>query len=110
LAAAAATDTERWRPSPESEPATSISDIYGGGKRFTLRQLNCPDVQTYLMFNIKGNNTMARLKPQSEVMKYFDYRLAIIQVEVGETNDEAWHRHLMETPDDIYATIRVFNS
>ena len=53
---------------------------------------------------------MAKLKPQSEVMKYFDYRLAIIQVEVGETNDEAWHRHLMETPDDIYATIRVFNS
>jgi hypothetical protein len=53
---------------------------------------------------------MARFKPQSEVMKYFDYRLAIIQVRVGETNDEAWHRHLMETPDDIYATIRVFNS
>jgi hypothetical protein len=53
---------------------------------------------------------MARLKPQPEVMKYFDYRLAIIQVKVGETNDGAWHRHLMETPDDIYATIRVFNS
>jgi hypothetical protein len=49
-------------------------------------------------------------KPQSEVMKYFDYRVAIIQVRVGENNEEAWERHLIETPDDIYATIRVFNS
>jgi hypothetical protein len=62
------------------------------------------------MFNIKGNNTISRFKPQSEVMKYFYYRLAIIQVRVGETNDEAWQRHLMEAPDDIYASIRVFNS
>jgi hypothetical protein len=56
---------------------------------------------------------MARFIPQSELMKYFYYRLPliqVIQVRVGETNDEAWHRHLMETPDDIYATIRVFNS
>jgi hypothetical protein len=61
------------------------------------------------MFNIKVNNTMARFKPQSEVMKYFDYRMAIIQVRVGENNEQAWQRHLIGTPDDIYATIRVFN-
>ncbi len=53
---------------------------------------------------------MVRFIPQFELMKYFYYRLAIIQVRAGETNDEAWHRHLMETPDDIHATIRVFNS
>jgi hypothetical protein len=81
-----------------------------GDQRFTLRQFNCPDVQRYLMFNIIGNNTMAKFKPQSDVMKYFDYRMAIIQVRVGENNEEAWQRHLIETPDDIYATIRVFNS
>ena len=69
-----------------------------------------PKDKRYLMFNIKGNNTISRFKPQSEVMKYFYYWLAIIQVRVGETNDEAWQRHLMEAPDDIYATIRVFNS
>jgi len=53
---------------------------------------------------------MARFKPQSEVMKYFDYRMAIIQVRVGENNEEAWQSHLIGTPDDIYATIRVSNS
>jgi hypothetical protein len=57
----------------------------------------------------KGENNMAGFKPQSEVMKYFYYQMAIIQVRVGETNDEAWQRHLTETPEDINATIRVFN-
>jgi hypothetical protein len=62
------------------------------------------------MFIVKENNTMLRFIPQSEVMKYFDYRMAIIQVRVGENNEEAWRRHLIEIPDDMYATIRVFNS
>ena len=53
---------------------------------------------------------MTGFKPQSEVMKYVYYRMAIIQVRVGETNDEAWQRHLTETPNDINATIRVFNT
>jgi hypothetical protein len=43
-------------------------------------------------------------------MKYFAYRMAIIQVQVGENHEESWQRHLMEVPDDIYATIKVFNS
>ena len=52
---------------------------------------------------------MARLKSHSEAMKYFDYRMAIIQMRVGENDEEAWQRHLIENPGDIYATIRVFN-
>ena len=47
---------------------------------------------------------MARFEPQSALMQYFAYRLAIIQVKVGENNQEAWQRHLMEVPDDIYAS------
>jgi hypothetical protein len=53
---------------------------------------------------------MAKFEPHSTIMKYFSYRMAIIQVKVGETNEEAWQRHVMKTPDDIYATIKVFNS
>lgn len=52
---------------------------------------------------------MAGFKLQPEVMNYFYYHMAIIHVRVGETNDEAWQRHLTETPEDIKATIRVFN-
>ena len=53
---------------------------------------------------------MVNFIPQSKVMKYIYYRMSIIQVRVGETNDAAWHRHLMETPDDLYATTGGFNS
>jgi hypothetical protein len=63
----------------------------------------------YFYCDQKRRNKMAGFKPLSEVMKYFYYRIAIIKVRVGETNDEAWQRHLMETPKDINATIRVFN-
>jgi hypothetical protein len=53
---------------------------------------------------------MAKIEPQSALMKYFAYRMAIIQVKLGENREEAWQRHLMEMPDDIHATIKVFNS
>lgn len=53
---------------------------------------------------------MTRFEPKYALMKYFAYRMAIIQVKVGESHEEAWQRHLMEVPDDIYATIKVFNS
>jgi hypothetical protein len=81
-----------------------------GDQGATLRKFECPKGQRYLMFNAKGNNTMVRFIPQSEVMKYFNYRMAIIQMRVGEHNEEAWQRHLIETPNDIYATTSVFNS
>ena len=53
---------------------------------------------------------MVKHLPQSELIKCFYYRLAIIQVRAGETKVAAWERHLMETPDDIHATIKIFNS
>jgi len=53
---------------------------------------------------------MVRFMPQFELMEYFYCNLAIIQVKADETNYEAWHRHIMETPEDFDVTIRVFNS
>ena len=52
---------------------------------------------------------MTRIEPHSTVMNYFAYQMAIIQVNNGENNEEAWQRHVMENPEDINATIRVFN-
>jgi hypothetical protein len=91
LAAAAALA----RAKPASEPAAVAPTSFA---------------ERYSTVHVKGNKTLARFIPQSELMKYFYYRLARIQVEVGETNDAAWHRHLMENPGDIFAAIRVFNS
>ena len=49
------------------------------------------------------------MQPQFDLEKYFNIRLAIIEVRLEETNEEAWLRHLSEHPEDLYATIKVFN-
>ncbi len=41
--------------------------------------------------------------------KYFDIRLAIIDVEPGETDEEAWNRHVKEHPEERNVNIRIFN-
>lgn len=38
-----------------------------------------------------------------------DYHLAIVSLNPEETSETAWQRHLAQNPDDINATIRVFN-
>ena len=52
---------------------------------------------------------MAKFDAHCALMKYFAYRMVIIQVKSEENHEEAWQRHLMATPDDINATIKVFN-
>jgi hypothetical protein len=41
--------------------------------------------------------------------KYFDIRMAIIKVKSGETDTDAWRRHVKERPRDLYAKVRVFH-
>jgi hypothetical protein len=36
-------------------------------------------------------------------------KMAIIKVKKGESNQEAWIRHLTENPGDASATVKVFN-
>lgn len=38
-----------------------------------------------------------------------DCRLAVVVVEGGETDEEAWRRHLSVHPEDRHADIRVFH-
>ena len=55
---------------------------------------------------------MAELKPSKErewLKKIFNIRVAIIEVRSGETEEEAWSRHVIEHPGDVGANIRVFN-
>jgi hypothetical protein len=47
--------------------------------------------------------------PHDIVEKYFYYRMAVVQMEPRESNEEAWDRHLAEHPGDVYANIKVFN-
>jgi hypothetical protein len=41
--------------------------------------------------------------------KVNDVRMAIVEVRMGETDKEAWQRHLAENSEDQYADVWVFN-
>lgn len=56
------------------------------------------------------NMATLRLPKEKELLqKIFNINLAVIEVRPGETEDEAWNRHLTEHPGDLNANIRVFN-
>ena len=41
--------------------------------------------------------------------KLFSVRIAIVEGGIGETNEEAWLRHLTTHPEDHYVKVRIFN-
>ena len=50
-----------------------------------------------------------QLPNQEWTDKYFDIRMAIIEVKTWETDTDAWRRHVKERPRDLYAKVRVFH-
>lgn len=46
---------------------------------------------------------------RNHLRKLLNIRMAIVEVEMGETNEEAWLRHLSTHPEDLYANVRIFN-
>jgi hypothetical protein len=41
--------------------------------------------------------------------KALNMKMAVVEVRAGETNKEAWKRHLKDHPIDAHAMIKVFN-
>jgi len=41
--------------------------------------------------------------------EYFNVRLVIIEVRLGETREDAWIRHLADHPEAKYANVKIFN-
>ena len=43
--------------------------------------------------------------------RQFDYsfHLAIVEARAGESNEEAWRRHLRQNPHDHMANVKIFN-
>ena len=54
-------------------------------------------------------NLPLRLELPETIGKYFGCRIAIVQVNSGETKEEAWNRNLAKHPEDIHASIKIFN-
>jgi hypothetical protein len=49
------------------------------------------------------------MEPQTELERYCQCRIAIIEVRPGETKEGAWSRHLAKHPEDSYANVKIFN-
>ena len=52
---------------------------------------------------------MYHYKEMAEFAAAFDMKMAVVQVKPGESNKEAWSRHLQDNPHDAGAMIKVFN-
>jgi hypothetical protein len=52
---------------------------------------------------------MNHFQEMAEFAAALDIKMAIVQVNPGETNAEAWKRHLKDHPYDADAMVKVFN-
>ena len=52
---------------------------------------------------------MYHYKEMAEFAATLDMKMAVVQVQRGESNNEAWNRHLKDHPYDANAMIKVFN-
>ncbi len=54
---------------------------------------------------------MTELKPleKKKWLNLLNIRRVIVEVQPGETKEEAWSRHLIGRPEDRWANIRIFN-
>jgi hypothetical protein len=52
---------------------------------------------------------MYHYKDMAQFAETLDMKMAVVHVQQGESNKEAWQRHLREHPHDANAMIKVFN-
>jgi hypothetical protein len=57
----------------------------------------------------KEAQTMHQYKELSDFATALDIKMAIVEVQAGETDKEAWERHLQDHPYDADAMVKVFN-
>jgi hypothetical protein len=52
---------------------------------------------------------MQHYKQLTDFAEAIDIKMAVVQVKPGESNRDAWSRHLRDNPHDAGAMIKVFN-
>jgi hypothetical protein len=52
---------------------------------------------------------MEKFQEMEEFAASLGVKMAVVQVKLGESNQEAWNRHLKENPDDTSAMLKIFN-
>jgi hypothetical protein len=52
---------------------------------------------------------MHHYKEMADFAAAFEMKMVVVQVKAGESNKDAWSRHLRDNPNDAGAMIKVFN-
>jgi hypothetical protein len=58
----------------------------------------------------KGYINMEKFREMENFLTALGIKMAVVQLKLGESPEEAWNRHLKENPDDALATLRIFQS
>jgi hypothetical protein len=52
---------------------------------------------------------MEKYREMEDLAVSLGVKTAFVQVKLGESNQEAWNRHLKENPNDVSAMLKIFN-
>ena len=58
---------------------------------------------------MQHNLIMNDSEEKDHLSKLLNLRMAIVEVGIAETNEQAWRRHLTTNPKDLYANVKIFN-
>ena len=52
---------------------------------------------------------MEKLREMEEFVESLGVKMAVVEVIPGESDQDAWNRHLKTNPDDASAMLKIFN-
>jgi hypothetical protein len=58
---------------------------------------------------LQGGRIVVCSENQSAITQYFQTKLVVVEVRNGESQEEAWRRHLAENPESAGAQVKIFH-
>jgi hypothetical protein len=58
---------------------------------------------------LQGGRDVHSMQNESAVRQYFQTKLAVVEVQNGESQEDAWSRYLAENPDQAGANVKIFH-
>jgi hypothetical protein len=58
---------------------------------------------------LQGGRIVGSSENQSAITQYFKTKLVVVEMQNGETQEEAWGRHLAANPESSGAHVKIFH-
>jgi hypothetical protein len=58
---------------------------------------------------LQGGRDVHSVQNESAITQYFQTKLAVVEVRPGESQEDAWRRHLAGNPDNAGAHVKIFH-